>query len=85
MADNLLFSSIRVGLLQLGCMLVAAFTSFYKIFFIHENEMPLHLILPFIDPDTQQGFYINLANQFMTGCGGIFIVTGSEITVCLTL
>lgn len=82
-AKNLLISAIRVTFLQLFSLALTAFTALYKIFFTDDYELIVPVILPFVNPDTQQGFYFNLANQFIIFCGGIFIVPGKELVSCV--
>lgn len=40
-------------------------------------------LLPFIDAETQRGFYINLANQLVTCLYGVKIISGTELFTCI--
>lgn len=55
----------------------------YKTFIKNEKELIVPVILPFNDPETENGFYINYANQGIT-CGiGVIMISASEILTCL--
>lgn len=41
------------------------------------------VILPFVDPDTENGFYLNLANQLITASFGAIAVPAIELVTCV--
>lgn len=84
MAMDLLKSSIRVFALLMFGFIVAISGPLYKICFTDEKEMFFPVILPFIDPDTKRGFYINIASQSLTCAGALFIVPGCEEVICIS-
>lgn len=45
--------------------------------------MLVSVILPFVDPDTDQGYYVNLAHQLYYGICGPFAIIGIEMTTCV--
>lgn len=55
----------------------------YKIFFTDEYEMIIPVVLPFIDPETKYGFYINLGNQLVSCAYGLIIIPGTELMTCV--
>lgn len=83
MAIYLITCSIRVNLLILLSYALAVGAPLYKTLFTDENEMILPVILPFIDPDTQNGFNINYAYQVIICIFGGFIVPGCELVTCV--
>lgn len=82
MTIELLKSAIRVAFLQLFSMSLMALSPLYKILFTDEKELMVPVIIPFVDSDTKNGFYFNLANQLLILGGGIFIVPGTELVIC---
>lgn len=47
-------------------------------------EMTIPVILPFVDPDTKNGFFINLTSQLVTCAFGIIIIpVGEQVTVVI--
>lgn len=84
MAFNLLICVIRVTLLQITSLLLVSIVPMYNILFTDDKEMIIPVILPFIDPNTTNGFYLNVANQLVISGFGAFIVPGSELVSCIT-
>lgn len=83
MAIYLLSGSIKISLLMLFSVSLCVFPPLYKIFFTEKNEMIIPVILPYIDPDTKKGFYINLANQMVTCVYGTVIIPATELITCV--
>lgn len=83
MAVNLVTSSIRVNLLVLLSYMMAVCVPMTKTLFTDENEMILPVILPFIDPDTDSGFFINYADQVITCMFGSCVIPGTELLTCV--
>lgn len=83
MAIYLLSGSIKISLLMLFSVSLCVFPPLYKKNFTDDNEMIISVILPFIDPDTKTGFYINLANQMVTCVYGAVIIPATELITCV--
>lgn len=83
MAIYLVTCSIRVNLLVLLSYLMAVCVPFTKTLFTDENEMILPVILPFIDPDTENGFIINYTDQVITCIFGSCVIPGTELLTCV--
>lgn len=83
MAVYLVTCSIRVNLLVLLSYMMAVCVPFTKTLFTDENEMILPIILPFIDPDTDDGFVINYADQVITCLFGSCVIPGTELLTCV--
>lgn len=83
MATDLLLSSIKVTLLTYFSLILISLVPMYKLLFTNEREMIVPVILPFIDPDTVTGFYINLTNQLFTCFCGLIIIPGCEVISCI--
>lgn len=56
---------------------------FYKTVFTDENEMMIPVILPFIDPETTNGFQINFTYQLFSLFCGSLIIPMNEIFTCV--
>lgn len=83
MAIQLIRSSIKIKMLILFSIFLTCCAPLYKIFFTDENDMIIPVLLPFVNIETQNGFYINLANQLVT-CGyGVIIIPGTELITCV--
>lgn len=83
MAVYLITCSIRVNLLVLLSYMMAVCVPLSKTLFTDENEMILPVILPFIDPDTQNGFIINYTNQAVSCIFGSCVIPGTELLTCV--
>lgn len=83
MAINLIVCSIRVNLMVFFSYLLLICGPLYKNFFTDEHEMMLAIILPFIDPETESGFTINLINQMFSVLLGTFVIPGTELITCI--
>lgn len=83
MAIYLFTCSIRVNLLLLLSYMMAVCVPFSKTLFTDENEMILPVILPFIDPDTENGFIINYTDQVITCIFGSCVIPGTELLTCV--
>lgn len=82
-AINLLTCSIRVNLLVLLSYTLAAGAPLYNTLYTDKKEMIIPVLLPFIDPDTPNGFAVNYAYQMITCIFGSFIVPGIELLTCV--
>lgn len=83
MAIDLIRSSIRINNFVLLSMLLAIGAPLYKIIALDEHEMIIPVIIPFIDPESEFGFYVNLANQLFNGVFGLIIIPGCELFTCV--
>lgn len=82
MANELVTSSFKTVLLLHLSLVHGVGAPLYKIFFTNEKETLLPVILPFIDPETKYGFYINLAYQYVSCLCGFFILPRTELLLC---
>lgn len=55
----------------------------YKNLFTDEREMIIPVILPFIDPETEMGFYINLISQLICLALGSLGIPSIEVITCI--
>lgn len=83
LAIDLITSSMRINNFVILSLLLAIGAPLYKIFVFGEHEMIIPVIIPFIDPDTDNGFYINLANQLINGAVGLIVIPGCELVTCV--
>lgn len=82
MAISLFTSSVKVNaLLALSLFIVSILPLYHT--FLGENEMIIPIILPFVDPDTEHGFFINLINQLIFICLGIDAIPACETFFCV--
>lgn len=58
--------------------IVYAMYPMYTYFFENAHPMTIPIILPFIDPETNSGYYLNVANQLFISFTGIFGNIGIE-------
>lgn len=83
MAINLVTKSLIIALLVTISLGMAACVPLYKFIFTDEREFIIPIILPFIDPNASNGFYINLTNQLIIcGLGGL-VIPGIELITCI--
>lgn len=90
MATNLFTNSVKIIILMLFSLYLTACVPLHNIFFDngathYDNQMIIPFIMPFIDFQTQQGFYINLANQIMICLIGVIIVPSVELVNCVMM
>lgn len=83
MAIDLLICSIRVNSMVFLSYLLLVCGPLYKNLFTDEREMMFAIILPFIDPETDTGFTINLTNQMISVLLGSFVIPGTELLTCI--
>lgn len=82
MATGLLRSTIKVHSLVFAAFTILVGLPFYK--FLHnEHELILPIIMPFVDPNTQNGFRINVANQMIHLCIGSFAIPMNNLFGCI--
>lgn len=82
MAIELLMSVMKVHSLVLVAFAILTALPFYKNLH-HEYELVVPIILPFVDPNTQNGFYINMANQMVHLCIGSLSIPIHNLFVCI--
>lgn len=89
MAVNLFSKSVKIVLLVLFSLNLTTCLPLYNIFFNSAsdsyNKIIVPIILPFIDFRTQQGFYINLANQIYICLIGAVAVPYIESMTCVMI
>lgn len=82
MAVDLLMSVIKVHSLVLIAFTILVSLPFYKNLH-NEHELIVPIILPFVDPNTQNGFYINMANQMVHLCIGSLAIPIHNLFGCI--
>lgn len=83
LANYLATSTLKVLMvLALGLVFVGA-VPLYKFLLYGEREMVIPVILPFVDPETDNGYSINLTNQMLWFGFGSLIVPSSEVITCI--
>lgn len=55
----------------------------YKNLFTDDSEMIIPVILPFVDPETENGFYVNLTSQLISSSFGVIAVPAIEVVTCV--
>lgn len=83
MAINLVKKSLIIALLVSISLGMAICVPIHKLIFTDEREWILSIILPFIDPTTSNGFYINVSNQLIICALGGVVIPGSELIMCI--
>lgn len=83
MVVNLIISSVKILFLVYLSLGLATCAPLYKTLYTNEKVYTIPVILPFIDPETEIGFIMNLINQSILCSGGAFIVPGAELTICM--
>lgn len=76
MANDLLINSMKICALVFLSINLGACAPIYKLTSTDEKEMVIPVILPFVDPDTELGFYLNMVNQFVICLYGSIIIPG---------
>lgn len=83
MAIDLMISSLIIYLIVIASLFLAVCVPLYKIFLTDEVEWIIPVILPFVDPDSQNGLYLNLTNQLISAAFGVIIVPATELITCV--
>lgn len=83
MANDLFKSCIKTNLLVVLSIFLAVGIPIYKFLFTNERELFIPVILPFIDPDTLAGFYINSIHQMFGSIFGLTTVIAAELVMCI--
>lgn len=83
MAIQLAIGSIKITILEYIALLLACIFPLYKIFVKNEKELILPVILPFNDPETERGFFMNFISQIVACAYGVTIIPGSEMMTCV--
>lgn len=87
-----IFDRMAIGIVKntAKALLIFSFTfsitviqSVLETFYWNERMLIVPVILPFIDPDSSKGFYINLVFQIIVGFPSIVVVIASEIVICV--
>lgn len=85
MANQLIKDSIRtVTMVTLSMMMFSALPIFLTIF-LHQQHMIIPIILPFTDPESNVGFYLNFIHQIFFGLLGPFAIVGIELCTCINI
>lgn len=80
---NLTTISFIITFLILFSISLTCCAPLYEIFFTDENDMIISVLLPFTDLETQNVFYIYLANQLNSSLYGVVIAETELITCAL--
>lgn len=83
MAVDLIIKSSLIITLVFIALMLSCIGPIYKIIAKNEKELIIPVILPFIDPDTEQGFYINFAYQTVPCVVGLLVIPGTELITCV--
>lgn len=83
MAIYLVTSTLKVLLLIVVSFSFIIVAPTYKNLFTDDKEMIIPVILPFIDPETDRGFYLNVASQLVISVFGAIPISGIEIVTCV--
>lgn len=83
MAIDLFTGSVKITLLLVYSLFLMIAVPLYKNLFTDEHEFIMLIILPFINPDKQNGFYINLVNQMISCSYATIIVPAIELVTCV--
>lgn len=82
-AINLTVDTALFQLLLVGSMTFLVVSPIYSFFVLHEYELPIPIVLPFVDPDAPSGFKINLVNQITFAVFGSIVVVSFEFLICM--
>lgn len=83
MAIFLLTSSININLLVNVSTISMISAPIYKKLVQNENELVIKIVLPFVDPETPNGYAINMISQSITCLFGSIVVPAIELVTCL--
>lgn len=83
MAIGLLSGAIRTNFLVLFSLALASCSPIFTIAFTDKKELAIPILMPFIDETTQNGFYINLANQIVICVVGGFTIAAIELATSI--
>lgn len=78
MAIYLMTCTIRVNMMVFLSYSFLIWAPLYKNLYTDEHEMMFPIILPFIDPETDTGFTINLISQLISVLLGTFVIPGNR-------
>lgn len=79
MAIDLIVSSCKIITLVFFAMVLSCSGPFYKFIVKNEKDLIIPVILPFVDPDTKHGFYINFCYQIISCVYGIITIPSTEL------
>lgn len=82
MAIQLITSSIKImSLFNISLILMMAVPAFL-IVILRQNQLIIPVIIPFIDPDTEFGYNVNMINQLLFSMLGFTALAGIELGTC---
>lgn len=76
MANELISSSLKICVLLVISIDLSVGAPLHKLTSGGEKELIIPVILPFIDPDTDFGFYVNIGNQLVICVYEAIIIPG---------
>lgn len=83
MAIHLLTNSIKTAVLVFFALTCVVYGLLFKLIVAHEKEFIYPVTLPFVDPNTEKGFYINLSSQIPTYFVSLIGFPGIETVICV--
>lgn len=83
MAIYLLTSSLNINLLVNISTILMICAPIYKKLAQNENELVIKIVLPFIDPETPNGYAINMISQSITCVFGSIVIPAIELVTCV--
>lgn len=83
MAIYLLTSSLNINLLVNISTILMICAPIYKKLMLNENELVIKIVLPFIDPDTPNGYLANMISQSITCVFGSIVIPAIELVTCI--
>lgn len=82
-AAHLMSSSIKVlVVVSIGLFCFLMFP-LYAYLFMNQRPMIVPIVLPFVDENTDSGYYINIAHQLVSGVVGVTAVIAIELMNCI--
>lgn len=83
MANQLIKDSIKTVTMHTLSMMMFSAVPIFLIIFLHQEQMIIPIILPFTDPESEYGFYLNFIHQIFFGLFCPCAIVGIEICTCV--
>lgn len=83
MAINLLTSSLNINLLVNVSTTLMVLAPIYKKVAQNEDELFIKIVVPFVDPETPNGYAINMISQSITCVFGLIFIPAIELVTCV--
>lgn len=85
MADQLIKDSIRTGTMVTLSMMLFVAVPMFLVIFLRQQHMIMPIILPFTDPESDDGFYLNFMHHIFFGTLGPCAIVGIEMCTCVNI